>query len=320
MFRLLLVGGFVVGGFLSRNGSAGLTMWQSVFLWCYWFFIEHLRTTPGYLYMTLATPLPADDLTQIADFACQIALEAGVLGMGWFRSPVLIDQKADASPVTEADRAVEQLLRDRLHARFPGHAILGEEFGLAGPADAPTWVIDPIDGTRSFITGWPIWGTLLSLTQGGIPQLGVLHMPALAETWVAARGLGCQFTGRNGSARPVRTSDCRHLSKARFYTTSPDYFDTSERPAYHAIRDASQVRRFGGDCYAYGLLALGQVDLVMESRLQPYDFLALVPVIEEAGGTISDWQGRPLTLSSGEQVLAAATAELHQEALARIAG
>lgn len=270
--------------------------------------------------MTFSTPLPPEDLARTAALAKAIAIEAGTLGMGWFRRPVAIDTKADHSPVTEADRAVESLLRDRLRAQFPGHALLGEEFGAEGRGDAPTWVIDPIDGTRSFITGWPVWGTLLALTQQGQPRLGILHMPALGETWEAARGLGCRFTGRDGLTHTARASTCRNLSQARFYTTSPDYFDDAERLTYDAIRDASHVRRFGGDCYAYGLLALGHVDLVLESRLQPYDFLALVPVIEEAGGVISDWQGRPLTIDSGEQVLAAATAELHHQALDLIAG
>ena len=269
--------------------------------------------------MTTSAPLLPDDLKRIASFAKDIAIEAGNLGMGWFRHPVTIDEKADQSPVTEADRAVESLLRDRLRRQFPNHALLGEEFGAEGTGDAPTWVIDPIDGTRSFITGWPVWGTLLALTQGGRSRLGILHMPALGETWKAAEGLGCQFTGRDGLSHSARTSGCQHLTQARFYTTSPDYFDATEYSAYMAIRDACHVRRFGGDCYGYGLLALGHVDIVLESRLQPYDFLALVPVIEEAGGVISDWQGQPLSMGSGEQVLAAATPELHREALTLIA-
>ncbi|NPD16754.1 histidinol-phosphatase [Xinfangfangia sp. D13-10-4-6] len=259
-------------------------------------------------------------LAEMAEFARGIAQEAGEKGLEWFRKPVAIDLKEDQSPVTEADRAVEALLRKRLGAAFPDHAILGEEFGREGGADAPTWVVDPIDGTRSFITGWPIWGTLLALTSGGQAQLGVLHMPALGESWVASHGGGCRFFSATGGVTKAQTSGCQRLSEARFYTTSPDYFDAAEQVAYQAIRDASLVQRFGGDCYSYGLLASGHIDLVVESRLQPYDFMTLAPIIEEAGGVITDWQGRPLTLASGEQVIAAATHELHREALALLQG
>lgn len=263
-----------------------------------------------------ATPSLAD----MAEVARRIAVEAGLKGLEWFRKPVAVEVKGDQSPVTEADRAVETLLRERLRAAFPGHAILGEEFGIEGASDAPVWVVDPIDGTRSFITGWPIWGTLMSMALAGRSSLGVLHMPALGESWVAHAGGDCLFYAADGQVSPARTSGCTSLAEARFYTTSPDYFTAGEQAGYEAIRRATSVQRFGGDCYAYGMLASGHVDLVVESRLQPYDFLALVPVIEQAGGVISDWQGRPLEIGSGEQVIAAATPALHREALALIAG
>lgn len=265
----------------------------------------------------------APDLADIADFAAASAHESGKIALGWFRHPVAIDIKSDFSPVTEADRAVEADLRARIAARWPDHAILGEEYGeehAAGTAaDAPMWVIDPIDGTRSFITGWPVWGTLVAYTTGRRAQVGVIHMPVLGETWTGIRGGGAWLQGRDGLRQPCRTSGCTDIARARFYTTSPDYFDDSERPAYQAIDAAAGIPRFGGDCYGYALLAAGHVDLVLETRLQPYDFLALVPVIEEAGGIITDWQGQPLTLDSGEQVVAAATPELHAQALSLIA-
>lgn len=266
--------------------------------------------------MVTAAPGNRTIPAEMADYAFKIATEAGRLGMQWFRKPVSIDIKEDQSPVTEADRAVEALLRDRLRAAFPEHAILGEEFGLEGQSGVPTWVVDPIDGTRSFITGWPIWGTLMALISGDCPQLGIVHMPALGETWVASAGNGCRFHGADGTDSAARSSSCETLAEARFYTTSPDYFDSSERPHYEAIRAASRVQRFGGDCYGYGLLASGHIDLIVESRLQPYDFLAIAPVVTEAGGVITDWQGKALTIGSGEQVIAAATPELHREALA----
>ncbi|WP_112310396.1 histidinol-phosphatase [Pseudogemmobacter bohemicus] len=270
--------------------------------------------------MVTSAAITLQSLVDMAETARRIAVEAGLKGMEWFRKPVTIEVKTDQSPVTEADRAVETVLRDRIRAAFPGHAILGEEFGLEGRSDAPVWVVDPIDGTRSFITGWPIWGTLMSMAEEGRSRLGVLHMPALGETWVAHAGGDCLFHAANGRVDPARTSGCEALADARFYTTSPDYFDATERAGYDAIRRATGVQRFGGDCYAYGLLASGHVDLVVESRLQPYDFLALAPVVEQAGGVISDWQGRPLGIGSGEQVIAAATPALHREALALIAG
>ena len=261
---------------------------------------------------------PVEALEEALDFAREIAFSAGKVGLGWFRRPVTVGLKQDHSPVTEADRAVEEYLRSRIHRSYPGHAILGEEFGREGAAGAPVWVVDPIDGTRSFITGLPIWGTLIALVQDGLPCLGVIHVPATAETWHARRGGGAHFTGPGGDMRPCRTSACRRLSEARFYTTSPDYFDAGEYRRFAALSRAVAVQRYGGDCYPYGLLASGHVDLVMETQLQPYDFLALAPVIEEAGGVITDWQGNRLGLDSGLQVLAAATPELHAEALALI--
>jgi myo-inositol-1(or 4)-monophosphatase len=262
---------------------------------------------------------PIAVLDEALAFALEISRAAGEIGLGWFRRPVAVGLKEDRSPVTEADRAVEEYLRNRIHESYPRHAILGEEFGREGAAGAPVWVVDPIDGTRSFITGWPIWGTLIALVDGNRPRLGVIHAPATGETWHARQGGGARFTDREGNTQPCRPSGCRKLSEARFYTTSPDYFDDDEHPRFRAVSSAVAVQRYGGDCYPYGLLASGHVDLVMETQLQPYDFLALVPVIEEAGGIITDWQGRWLDLDSGNQVLAAATPELHAEALALIA-
>lgn len=263
---------------------------------------------------------PSLDLAALADFAAATAEVSGRIALDWFRQPVAIDTKSDQSPVTEADRAVEADLRARITAAWPDHAILGEEYGAEGSEDAPTWVIDPIDGTRSFITGWPIWGTLLALTVQGSAEIGIIHLPVLGETWAGIRGGGSWLSGRDGERRTCRTSGCEEIGEARFYTTSPDYFTGEEQKAYQAIAGSVGIPRFGGDCYGYALLASGHVDLVMETDLQPYDFLALVPVIEEAGGVITDWQGQPLTINSGEQVIAAATRELHEKALALIGG
>lgn len=263
------------------------------------------------------TSLP---LADCARFAEGLARRGGARAMAWFRQPVRIETKADASPVTEADRAAEALMRAEIAQRFPGHAVLGEEFGAEGAGDAPLWVLDPIDGTRSFITGWPLWGVLVALCEGGRPLLGAVEMPVLNERFLAVKGQGAQFTDARGHTHVCRTRTVTRLAEARLYTTSPRYFDPPDRPRIEALIDAAGIARFGGDCYSYALLAAGQVDLVVESQLAPYDYMALVPLIEEAGGVITDWAGAALGLGSDGRVVAAATEALHAEALARLEG
>ncbi|MDD7973824.1 histidinol-phosphatase [Roseinatronobacter alkalisoli] len=252
---------------------------------------------------------------EIAGFAQDVARQAGMLALESFRKPVPVETKADSSPVTEADRQTELFLRAAVSERFPHHAIWGEEFGGASEPECPLWVIDPIDGTRSFITGSPIWGTLLALFDGGKPRLGVIEMPALNERWVGQKETGSWFSDKNTAPKACHVRPCKNISEARFYTTSPRYFTTNERGAIEQICDKVDIARFGGDCYSYGMLALGQIDLVVETRLQPYDYLALVPIIEEAGGIITDWAGAPLGLRSDGRVIAAATPDLHAAAL-----
>ncbi len=252
-----------------------------------------------------ALPSPADLLA----FAEDLADAARPVAMRFFRTALDVVAKADASPVTQADRAIEALLQARIEARFPTHGIFGEEMGVK-PGDGPVWVIDPIDGTKSFVTGLPLFGTLIALLDNGRPILGVIDMPALGERW----------TGQPGEAlfggAPSRTSSCRTLSEARFFTTTPDGFSGADEARYRRLVSQVGIRRFCGDCYAYGLLASGHCDLVVETGLQPYDYLALVPVIEAAGGCITDWEGAALTLGSDGRVLAAATPDLHAAALA----
>ncbi|VVD73250.1 histidinol-phosphate phosphatase [Pandoraea pneumonica] len=252
-------------------------------------------------------------LQALSDFAELLADEVRPLSLGWFRRRLDIDVKADESPVTIADRNVEQALRRRIAEQFPEHGILGEEFGAAHADAEFVWSIDPIDGTRSFISGFPLWGTLLAVTHRGTPVVGVIDMPVQAERWVGRLRQGAWL---NGSA--CRTSDVTRLSDATVYATSPDIFQGAEADAFARLSHAVKTRRFGGDCYCYALLASGHIDLVMEASLQPYDYLALAPVIEAAGGVITDWDGRALTLNSRGRVLAAANAELHRAALAVI--
>ncbi|MCA0922842.1 histidinol-phosphatase [Pseudooceanicola nanhaiensis] len=236
-----------------------------------------------------------------------------------FRTPLAVTRKADCSPVTEADRAIEQAMKAVLQAEVPGHGILGEEFGLSGAEARYIWVLDPIDGTKSFISGVPLFGTLIALLEDGVPVLGVIDMPMLGETWIGQRdGAGRVSTRFNGAS--CHAGRCTELSEAILFATSPDQFTAQETRVFETLSAACAARRFGGDCYSYGLLASGHIDLILEAELQPYDYLALVPVVEGAGGVITDWQGRALTLQSSGQVLAAATPALHAAALARLAG
>ncbi len=227
----------------------------------------------------------------------------------YFRSPVSVDIKEDDSPVTLADKQAKQAIRDLLRQRFPDDGILGEEQGYQ-EGTRGTWVIDPIDGTKSFMFGNPLFGTLIAFVSGQGVLAGGLGASALNEKWLADR------TGKtrlNGTV--CRTSDCKRLENANLVTSSPDFFNDEEYQKFQAVSENARYRRFGGDCYAYAQLSAGWVDLVVESSLYPFDYLALVPLVEQAGGVITDWQGRPLGLHSGPQVIAAATDELHAETL-----
>lgn len=263
-----------------------------------------------------ATPFVAAlSLSDLAGFAEALAAEAGQKALGYFRRSLDIELKPDESPVTIADKAVESLIRQRLAATYPDHGILGEEHGTERLDSSHVWIVDPIDGTRSFITGWPIWGTLVSLVHQTAPRVGVIEMPALGERWVGTAGTATRFVSSRDGAQNCRVSTCTRLAQATLYSTSPYYFSETDRPAVQAVAQAARTPRFGGDCYSYGLLASGYVDAVVEALLQPFDYYALIPVIEGAGGIITDWSGKPLDMQSDGRVVAAATAELHQEIL-----
>lgn len=252
---------------------------------------------------------------EVLDFAQDLAGQARSIALRWFRHQPGIKVKADASPVTVADRGVEEFLRREIARRYPDHGVLGEEFGIQA-GDAPIlWSIDPIDGTRSFITGNPLWGCLLAVLHERQPLLGIIDIPYTAERWVAVRGRGCWLNGERCSTRAVTD-----LAQAILQATSPDLFGEADRRAFDHLGQAVYLRRFGGDCYAYALLASGHVDLVVESGLMPYDYLPLITVVQEAGGIITDWQGRALTAQSDGRVIAAANARLHEQALHRLTG
>ncbi|KJF67656.1 histidinol-phosphatase [Rhizobium nepotum] len=258
--------------------------------------------------MTITDISPQQAATYTA-FAEELADAARPLALSYFRTPLDVVSKLDESPVTIADRAIEKRLREMIEARFPDHGIYGEEFGVK-EGNAFTWVLDPIDGTKSFITGFPLFGTLVSLTFQEKPFCGLIDIPPTGERWLG-RPAETLFAGKS-----ARTSGCESMSSARFYTTSPDMFVDSEAESFERLSLKARLRRFGGDCYIYGLIASGHCDIALETGLQPYDYMALVPVVTGAGGCITDWQGNALSIHSDGRVLASATRRLHDEALA----
>lgn len=255
------------------------------------------------------------DLKAALSFANQAADEARRIAMRHFRNGVAIEHKSDNSPVTIADRCIESSLRARIADVFPDHGIYGEEYGPEHLDRRHVWVVDPIDGTKSFVTGHPLFGGLIALLDGGEPCLGQIDIPATGERWC---GIAGQSSTWNGT--PCRTSGSITLAHARAYTTDPLLFiGERRRAAFDTLRASVQMIRFGGDCYNYGLLASGYCDLVLETGLQPYDYLPVVQVIRGAGGVITDWQGKPLDVESSGDVLASATPQLHHAMLERLA-
>ncbi len=244
--------------------------------------------------------------------AQQLADAARRIAMRHFRTPVAVQRKSDGSPVTAVDREIETGMRHMIHAAFPQHAIRGEEFPAEGSGEF-TWLLDPIDGTKSFITGFPLFGSLIALLQEDRPVIGVIEAPALAERWV-----GCEGRATLCNGRPVRTSERSSLADAVVYTTTPETFGAEERRRFEALALRAALRRYGGDCYLYGMLASGACELVIEVQLKPHDFMAAVPVVQGAGGRISDWRGAPLMSASDGRVVAAANETLWREAVAEL--
>ena len=236
-----------------------------------------------------------------ADIALAHALAdaAGAVARHYFRRRIRIEDKPDHTPVTAADREAEAAMRDLIAKRFPADGILGEEFGASHADASRVWVLDPIDGTKSFIAGIPLFGILIALVVEGAPVLGVIDQPILRERWVGATG---EPTRINGEA--IRTRACGDLAQAVLYATAPEMF-RAEGPAFARLQGAVKATRFGADCYAYGQLSAGFIDLVVEADLKPYDYCALAPVVEGAGGVITDWDGKRLTLQSDGRIVAA---------------
>ena len=251
------------------------------------------------------------------EFAEELAELAKPVVARYFRTSLEVEDKEamNNTPVTEADKEVERLIRQKIEERFPDHGIYGEEHGQMGIERDFVWVIDPIDGTQAFILGMPTFGTLIGLQHKGLPVTGVISMPALGDIWSASVGGSSLFNGQ-----VCQTSTTRSLDEVQLVSTSIDMFEEEDLEAFERLSGACKRRRFGGDCFSYGLLASGHIDLVVEADLQPYDYMALIPVIEQAGGVISDWQGQPLHLHSDGRVIAAANRQLHESALKVLAG
>lgn len=249
------------------------------------------------------------------DLAHRLADAAGGVIRRHFRTPVAVDDKADDSPVTIADREAERVMRDLVTETFPVHGIIGEEHGAERTGAEWVWVFDPIDGTKAFIAGQPTFGTLICLMHRNVPVLGVIDQPITGERWVGAMGHGATFNGT-----PIRTRACGDPRQALMYSTDPTMFVGADMEAYRRLERAVKLRRFGADCYAYGLLASGFIDLVCEADLKLYDFAAVVPIIQEAGGLITDWAGRPPGPDTDGRILAAGDATCHAQALTVLGG
>ncbi|MDF1671051.1 MAG: inositol monophosphatase [Roseovarius sp.] len=253
------------------------------------------------------------DLTELARHAARISQVAASVAMDHFRNPLNVEFKSDDSPVTQADKAVESVVRDYLGKHFPDDGIFGEEQGAEGLDNRYVWVIDPIDGTRSFLSGYPLFGFLLSLLEDGQSQIGVVGMPALSEVYIGVAGQGATMNGD-----PIVVSGRTRLDQAILFVNEGDKIFDQHPQVFSRLMQAGQTRRFAYDCYPHALLSAGYVDAVVDYDLQPYDYLAVSALIKAAGGVVTDWDGEPLTLASDGRVVSAATPELHQEVLTLI--
>ena len=234
--------------------------------------------------------------------------------MGHFRKPLEIDAKPDNSPVTIADKQAEDAMRALIGDAFPEHGIIGEERAGKNEDAETVWVLDPIDGTQSFVTGKPLFGTLIGLLQRGRPVLGVIDMPALEERWIGAAGRPTLF-----NAEPVTVRACAGIEEAWLYATSPHMFEDADFPVFERLRKACWRTIYGAECMAYGLLASGLVDIVCEGTMDLHDYAPMVPIIEGAGGVITDWGGKALGMDGDGTVLAAGDAACHAAALELLA-
>lgn len=256
-----------------------------------------------------------DSLDNLAAFATRLADASGDVIRPYFRQSLEIDDKAGKDgfdPVTIADRSAEEVMRSIIAADRPEHGILGEEFGTTVGTSEYTWVLDPIDGTRAFIMGMPLWGTLIGLLQDTRPLVGIMDQPFTGERFIGTPGHSLYHRGDD--RRSLATRATERLEDALLASTSPEMFpEDKDMASFSAVSNACRMTRFGGDCYAYCMLAAGQVDLVVEAGLKSYDIVALIPIIEGAGGVVTTWDGG--SPAEGGRIVASANPALHQKAL-----
>lgn len=257
----------------------------------------------------------SDQIDQMLARAIEVTVQASAIPMTYFRKPLELVAKADESPVTIADRDTETFIRRKLAEAFPEDGLFGEEFGVAEGRSGALWIIDPIDGTRSFITGNPLFGMLLGRVVAGVPEVGVVRMPALGETFAGARGRGAWLNGA-----PIRVRATKTLAEAMVYVNEAEKIEAADPARFARLCRVGHTRRMGYDCYPHALVAAGQIDVVVDCGLQPYDYLPLIALVEGAGGVICDWQGRALTLQSDGRVITAATPELRDQMIALLSG
>ncbi len=248
----------------------------------------------------------ARELAAAAAAAGELADAARSVIQGYFRRSYAIEDKADESPVTVADREAEAAMRRLINRYFPHHGIVGEEYG-AERADAEfVWVLDPIDGTKSFICGVPLFGTLIALLHRGVAKIGVIDQPISCERWLGVDGRPSTLNGA-----PIRTRACAAPEGATLFATAPEMFKGADKRTWDGLAERVKLVRFGADCYAYGLLAAGFCDVIVEADLKPYDYCAQIPIIAGAGGLVTDWQGAPAGLASDGRILAVGDPTLH---------
>ncbi|WP_025840794.1 inositol monophosphatase family protein [Asaia platycodi] len=260
---------------------------------------------------------PKPDLAACLDTALLCADLAREAVTPYFRAGLAVDDKSDESPVTRADREAETAMRGLIAGRHPDQAILGEEFGFSGVKGDWVWVLDPIDGTRAFITGRPSFATLIALFHKGKPVIGIIDQPFTQERWIGVEGTPTRF---DSAAMPghIGARPCARLAEAELSCTSPEMLIAPYDSRFAGLKTATRRTSWGGDAYGYGLLALGQIDVIAECTMKPWDWGALVPVVTGAGGVMTDWQGAPLTLESDGTVLACGDKALLQDAVARL--
>ena len=260
----------------------------------------------------MTAALSFNQISEFATFAGELADLSGRAILPHFRERIAVHNKhgdGGFDPVTEADREAETVIRAEIKRRYPSHGVMGEEHGRELGSSPLTWVVDPIDGTRAFMCGMAQWGTLIALNDGERPIVGVLDQPYTGERWSAANGEAV-FRDPQGRSTRLQTRACGSLNEAVLSTTSPvGYFDARETEVFWQLADQARLTRFGGDCYAYGLLAMGFIDVIVESSLKAWDIQALVPIIENAGGVVTTWDGKPAM--DGGQVVACGDAALH---------